>query len=63
MEYCRQLWNKYCTQARASANMPDLATIERLKNNWLRLHNVTDYDTQDYRQIGKQQRLNLDGLY
>lgn len=63
MEYCRQMWNKYCTQARAAANMPDLAGIERLKNNWLRLHNITDFDKEDYREMGKQQKLNLDGRY
>ena len=63
MEYCRQQWNRTCVQARASANMPDLATIERLKNNWLRLHNETDLDRTGYKELGKQQRLNLDGRY
>lgn len=61
MEYCRQMWNKYCVQARASANMPDLAMYERLKNNWLKLYNTTDDDVTLYRNIGKQQHLDLDG--
>ncbi len=61
MEYCRQQWNRTCVQARAEANMPDIHTLERLKNNWLRLHNVTDYDKEDYSRIGKQQKLNFDG--
>jgi len=63
MEYCRQMWNKYCVQARATANMPDLKMLERLKNNWLRLHNVVDFDKDYYRQLGKAQRINLDGRY
>jgi len=61
MEYCRQMWNKYCTQARTSAIMPDMAQIERLKNNWLRLHNTLDDNVNQYRDLGKQQRINLDG--
>lgn len=63
MEYCRQMWNKYCVQARASANMPDLDMMIRLKNNWLRLHNTTDDDRNGFRNLGKQQRLNLDGRF
>lgn len=63
MEYCRQQWNRTCVQARAAANMPDIHTLERLKNNWLRLHNVTDYDNENYREIGNQQKLNFEGRY
>lgn len=43
-EACEMRWLKYCGQARASANMPDLETIERLKNNWLRLFDYNDLD-------------------
>lgn len=63
MEYCRQQWNRCCMQARAAANMPDVAMLERMKNNWLRLYNVPSYDNQEYRGIGKQQSLGLDGKY
>lgn len=63
MEYCRQMWNKYCVQARAAANMPDLSMMERFANNWLRLFNVTDEYATYYKNIGKQQFLNLDGRY
>lgn len=63
LEYCRQQWLKYCNQARASANMPDLAMYERLKNNWLRLHNQVDFDKNLYRENGKPQYNNLDGRY
>jgi hypothetical protein len=59
--YTKDEWNKYCMQARASANMPDLDGMIRLKNNWLRLHNTTDDDMDNFRSLGKQQRLNLDG--
>jgi hypothetical protein len=63
VEYCRQMWGKYCVQARAAANMPNLDMMIRMKNNWLRLHNVTDMDQEYFRDNGKQQRLNLDGRY
>jgi len=61
MEYCRQMWNKYCTQARASANRPDLAQMERIKNNWLRLHNNRNEDITKYNSLGRAQNINLHG--
>lgn len=61
MEYCRQMWDKYCGQARASANMPDLAQIERIKNNWLRLNNTRNEDLTNYKNLGKPQMINLHG--
>lgn len=63
VRYSKAEWNKYCMQARASANMPDLAQMERLKNNWLRLHNVLDEDANNYKDLGKQQRISLDGRF
>ena len=60
-EYCRQRWSRYCKQARAEANMPDVAMMERMKNNWLRLYNTLDQDAVKYAGIGKAQRLNLTG--
>ena len=63
MEYCRQMWNKYCSQARASANMPDLDMMIRLKNNWLRLHNTLDDDLNNFADLGKQQGINLEGRF
>jgi len=62
-EACESRWLKYCAQARASANMPDLEMLERLKNNWLRLHNDVGFDRNDYKENGKPQYLNLDGRY
>lgn len=61
MEYCRQQWLKYCKQARAEANMPDLAMTERLANNWMRLYNTTNDGANEYRNLGKQQNINLNG--
>lgn len=61
LEYCESRWLKYCSQARASANMPDLAMLERLKNNWLRLYNDTDFQETSYSENGKRQNINLDG--
>jgi len=62
-EYCRQMWQKYCGQARAHANMPDLETIERLKNNWLRLHNDVNFQENNYRENGTSGYTNLNGRY
>jgi hypothetical protein len=61
MEYCRQMWDKYCGQARGSANMPNLEMMIRIKNNWLRLYNKTDDDVNDFANLGKQQKLDLRG--
>jgi len=63
MEYCRQMWNKYCVQARAGANMPDMATLERIKNQWLKLIPETTLENYDYAGLGRQQNLNLDGRF
>ena len=41
--------------------MPDVAMMERLKNNWLRLYNTVDQDAAGYAGIGKPQRLNMNG--
>lgn len=60
-EACEMRWLKYCGQARASANMPDLETIERLKNNWLRLHNDVNFQDNNYRENGKPGVTNLNG--
>lgn len=60
LEYCRQMWNKYCVQARASANMPDLDMLIRLKNNWLRLVNDPHFDRTWFRENGTQDNTILD---
>lgn len=62
-DYVRQMWLRYCVQARANAIMPDVDTIQRLANNWMRLVNITNFDQDLYNGIGKQQNLNLDGRY
>jgi hypothetical protein len=62
-EYCRQMWNRYCAQARASANMPSLEMIERIKNNWLSMRPIYNMENNEYRALGKQQRIDLDGGY
>ena len=36
-DYCQAMWYRYCGQARANANMPDLEGLIRIKNNWLRM--------------------------
>jgi hypothetical protein len=50
---CKSEWHSYCKKARASANMPDLAQIERLKNIWLNLE-VDQYQySQMFSTLGK----------
>jgi len=61
MEYCRQMWEKYCGQARSYANMPDVHQIENLKNIlWRQVRDVSASLT-DYTDIGLAQNLDLDG--
>ena len=63
MEYCRQMWSKYCNQARAAANMPTLEQTERFANNWLSLFNVLDHQSNGYRDIGKKGNIDFNGRY
>jgi hypothetical protein len=63
MEYCRSQWNRTCVQARAESNMPDLATLERLKNQWLSLVPNYNMERNDYRALGKPQNINLNGRH
>jgi len=63
LQYTDNQWQFYCGQARASANSPDLAMLERIKNNFHRLLNTVDDDINDYRDLGKPQRMNLNGRY
>lgn len=60
-EYCRSKWNFYCVQARAGANMPNLEQMQGLANNFTRLHNTIDDYSNNFKDLGKPQRLNLDG--
>jgi len=61
IRYSEQQWNFYCAQARANANSPDLAMMERIKNNHHRLLNTIDDEVNDYRSLGKRQGLNFEG--
>lgn len=61
MRYCKSQWDYYCTQARAAANMPDLDMTVRIKNNWLRLVNDPHFDRNNWRELGTQEVLNLNG--
>ena len=62
MEYCRQMWNKYCGQARAYSNMPDIHQIENLKNTLWRTIRDKSASITDYTDIGFKQTLDLDGI-
>jgi hypothetical protein len=49
----RSMWNKYCLQARAEANAPDLEMLEQLKNIWLtlKIDNYSFYS--DFNEVGR----------
>jgi len=49
----RSMWNKYCMQARAQANAPDLDMLEQLKNIWLtlKIDNYSFYE--DFNSVGR----------
>lgn len=63
LQYTDNQWQFYCAQARASANAPDLAMVERMKNNFYRLLNTVDDDENDYRSLGKPQKMNFKGIH
>lgn len=54
-------WNRYCMQARASANMPDPDMQERLKNNFLRLKTDQNQYLKRFTTNGMQESLTLKG--
>ena len=35
--YADQQWQRYCSQARANANFPDIDKMESFMNQWVRL--------------------------
>lgn len=61
INFTKNMWNKYCIQARAEANMPDLDMLERLKNNWLRLKPDPNQYSKLFSGNGKQESLYLRG--
>ena len=60
-EYCDRKWKYYCGQARASANMGDLQSINRIQNERSKLlPSMNQYWTQ-FRTLGHKQVLTRDG--
>lgn len=53
-------WEFYVNSARASANMPNSAQLERLKNVWVRLMPLTNEYSRSFVNLGKQERRNVD---
>lgn len=60
---CEQRWLKYCGQARASSAMPDLDTMERLKNIWLSLKINTRQYNSLFATLGKPQTIDRGGSF
>lgn len=58
--FTKKMWNIYCGQARASANMPDLDMCERLKNNYTRFVRKDEYQN-SFATLGQKENLTLSG--
>lgn len=63
IRYCKQQWDRYCKQARASANMPDIHQFETFKDNIHRALRDVSASLTDYTDISNKQQLNLNGIY
>lgn len=60
-DYCKQQWERYCRQARAAANMPDVELAEEMANAWLRLIPTKSARNSNYSFIGKEETYNIKG--
>lgn len=58
--FTKKMWNIYCGQARANANMPDLDMCERLKNNYTRFVRKDEY-INSFATLGQKEQLTLSG--
>lgn len=61
INFTKSMWNRYCRQARAEANMPDLDMYERLKNNYLRLKIDKNQHWKFFATNGDQEAMRLQG--
>jgi len=58
-QYSKSEWEFYVNSARASALMPNLAKLERLKNIWRRLLPLTNEYDRGFVNLGKKERRNI----
>jgi len=58
--FTKKMWNIYCGQARANANMPDLDMCERLKNNYTRFIRKDEYKN-SFASLGLKEQMTLSG--
>ena len=58
-QYSKSEWEFYVNSARASALMPNLAKLERLKNIWRRLIPLTNEYDRGFINLGKKERRNV----
>lgn len=56
-QYSEKEWLFYVNSARGSANMPDLARLEQLKNVWQRLLPLNNEYNLQFRNLGRQERM------
>lgn len=61
VNFTLSMWNRYCKQARAASNMPDLDMLERLKNNYLRLKVDKNQYSKYFATNGNPEGLSLNG--
>lgn len=54
-KYIKSMWDRYCPQARADINMPDIDTLERLKNIMIRFKPDLNQHYNNFNTLGKQE--------
>ncbi len=58
-EHCNQQWLKYCGQAGAKAMMPDISSLENIKNSWVRLVPNINMGDKFFMELGFQERIKV----
>lgn len=62
-EYCKFYWNQYCVQARANGTVPDPDMMERIARIFNTLSVNYHQYSQDFRNLGISQNINLNGRF
>jgi hypothetical protein len=53
LQFCMQMWQRYCGQARGSANMLSLQALNRFANNFTRLNPLKSVYEKEFKEIDK----------
>jgi hypothetical protein len=63
LKFLENRWNRYCGQARAESNMPDLHGIQRMTNEFLRMLPITGHYYTSFKYLGIQQQNSRHGKF